>query len=89
MATSANLNGPQQAGDGMIHVAQMRGIGQQVAQPRGQETGRLGDADAALRQEATDDLGQAVPLGDRRREAGIGGALMPTAAADRPLDSEK
>ncbi len=78
-----------QAIDRRHHVAQMRRIGQNLAQPRPEKTGGLGDPDAALRQQPGDDLGQPQPLGDRRRRAAIGGARPPAPAADRPLDAEK
>ena len=67
----------------------MRRVGEKLAQPRGEKAGRLGNPDAALREEPGDDLGQRQPLGDRRRYAIVGGAHPPTPAAHRLLDAEE
>ena len=74
-------DGARQPRHGAIHVAQMQGIGQLIAQPRRQKSGRFIDADAALRQQASDDLRETVALRDRRRETRIGLARPPAAAA--------
>jgi hypothetical protein len=65
------------------------GVGEKLAQTRGEKAGRLGDADAALRQEAGDDLGQREALGDRSHRTVIGSAHPPAPTADRLLDAEK
>ena len=73
---------------GSIHVAQMRGIGQLVAQARRQEARRMVEIDAALRQQPPDDLGNPEPLGDSLSRSRIAIAQAPATAAHRPLDPQ-
>ena len=78
-----------QALDRRRHVAQMRRIGQLIAQPRRQKQRRFIRAEAALRQQPADDFGQSQALGDCRCHAILGGARAPSPAAHRTLDAEK
>ena len=73
---------------GSIHVAQMRGIGQLVAQARRQEARRVVEIDAALRQQPPDDLGNPEPLGDRLSRSASPSREPPATAAHRPLDPQ-
>jgi hypothetical protein len=71
------LHGAQEPRDGAVHISEMRGIGQPVAQSRREKARRLVDADAALRQQPPNDLGQTVAFGDGGGETGIGIAQSP------------
>jgi hypothetical protein len=66
----------------------MRRIGQLIAQPRRQETRRTVEIDAALRQQAPDDLRHPEPLGDGLSRSCIAIAQTPTTAAHRPFDPQ-
>ena len=73
---------------GSIHVAQMRGIGQLVAQARRQEARRVVEIDAALRQQPPDNLGHCEPLGNSFSCPCIAIAQAPATPAHRPFDPQ-
>ncbi len=73
---------------GSIHIAQMRGIGQLVAQARRQESRRVVEIDAALRQQPPDNLGHPEPLGDSFAHPCIAIAHAPATPAQRLFDPQ-
>ena len=78
----AVAHGVDEPGGRSLHVAQMRGIGQLVAQARRQKTRCLVEIDTALSEQAPDDFGQSQPLGDRLCFPRIAGPQAPAAAAN-------
>src|SRR5437868_6987861 len=59
-----------------------------IAQARRQEARRVVEVNATLRQQPSDDLGKAQPLGDSLPRSCVAIAQAPATAAHRPLDPQ-
>ena len=85
----ARLDGPHEAPDGRVHVLQMRGIGQELAQRRFEKVGNRLEADVARRQQTANRIGQAMTLGDRQRQPFVAEPRGPALSRQRALDAEE
>jgi hypothetical protein len=82
-------DGLQKALDRPIHVAEARGIGQQLAQGGTEERRRAVDRHVARGQQAAHEFGDAEALRDGQALPIVGATLAPSASAERPLDAEE
>ena len=81
-------DGAGQALDGDVHVHEVAGVREKVAQGWIEEAFGFLDADAARRQHAADDLRQFQFLGQRQCRPIVEGTLQPAPSGQRPGDPE-
>ena len=77
------------ARDGGVHVLEMRGIGQELAQGGLEEVRHAFEIDLARRQQAADRVGQAMALRHGKRHPLVGQPGRPPPAGERALDAEE